>query len=141
MQKPRIVAAGGLITNPSGKLLLIFRRGYWDLPKGKVDEGEAIQDCALREVQEETGLSELTLGSQLGTTYHEYFDKWTNQDVEKETHWFAMTARDNQQIIPQTEEDIEQVIWADQPQIDLCMQDTYPNIVQIMVKTGFYKGA
>ena len=139
MQKPRIVAAGGLITNPHGKLLLIFRRGYWDLPKGKVDEGESIEACAVREVAEETGIETVRLGQKLGITYHEYFDKWTNRDVEKETHWFAMTAADGQQLIPQAEEDIEQIIWADEPQINLCMQDTYPNIVQIMEKAGFYK--
>lgn len=139
MQKPRIVAAGGLVTNPSGKLLLIFRRGYWDLPKGKLDEGETIEACALREVQEETGLAQVSLSTKLGLTYHEYFDKWSGQDVEKQTHWYAMTAPDGQHLVPQTEEDIEQIIWADQAQIDLCMQDTYPNIIQIMEKAGFYR--
>ena len=139
MQKPRIIAAGGLITDPKGHLLLIFRRGYWDLPKGKVDEGESVKECAIREVKEETGLQAVNAGTLLGITYHEYFDKWSNQDVEKETHWFAMTTPDGQHLVPQIEEDIEQVIWADQAQIDLCMEDTYPNIIQIMEKAGFYK--
>lgn len=141
MQKPRIVAAGGVIRNPSGKVLLIFRRGYWDLPKGKLDEGETIENCALREVREETGLAEVELGAKLGTTYHEYYDKWTHRDVEKETHWFSMTALDGQQLIPQTEEEIEQIIWADQAQIDLCMQDTFPNIIDIMTRAGLYQGS
>jgi len=139
MQKPRIVAAGGLVTNTSGKLLLIFRRGYWDLPKGKLDDGESIEACALREVQEETGLKHIVLGPELGITCHEYFDKWTQQDVEKQTHWFAMKAEDGQQLVPQSEEDIEQIIWADQAQINLCMQDTYPNIIRIMEQAGFYQ--
>lgn len=139
MSLPRIIAAGGLITDPQRHLLLIHRRGYWDLPKGKLDTGETIEQCAIREVQEETGLKEVQLGSLLGITYHSYFDKWTNQQVEKETHWFAMTATAGQHLVPQAEEDIEQIIWADQPQIDLCMQDTYPNIVEIMEKSGFYK--
>lgn len=139
MSKPRIEAAGGLITDSQGHLLLIYRRGYWDLPKGKVDPGESVEDCAIREVQEETGIREVTLGELLGITLHEYFDQWTNQDVEKQTHWFAMKAADGQHLTPQTEEDIEQLIWADQMQIDLCMQDTYPNIIEIVSKAGFYK--
>jgi len=139
MQKPRIIAAGGLITNPQGQLLLIFRRGYWDLPKGKVDEGESIEQCAIREVKEETGLTEVTVTTLVGVTYHEYFDKWSKAEVEKETHWFAMTTSGGQQLVPQIEEDIEQVIWADQAQINLCMQDTYPNIIQIVEKAGFLR--
>ena len=138
MYKPRIVAAGGLVTNDEGKLLLIYRRGYWDLPKGKLDEGETIEQCAVREVQEETGLKKVELGPKLGITYHEYYDKWTDRDVEKQTHWFAMTAGANQALIPQSEEDIEQIIWADQTQINLCMQQTYPNIIQIMENAGYY---
>jgi len=141
MSKPRIEAAGGLITDSKGHLLLIYRRGFWDLPKGKVDPGESVEQCAIREVQEETGIGEVVLGDLLGTTLHEYYDKWTHQDVEKKTHWFAMTATDGQHLTPQTEEDIEQIIWADSQQIDLCMQDTYPNIVEIVSKAGFYKKA
>ena len=141
MQKPRIIAAGGLVTNQAGQLLLIFRRGFWDLPKGKLDEGESIEACALREVQEETGLKSLSLGEKIGITYHEYYDKWTSQDVEKQTHWYAMQAADGQQLIPQTEEDIEQIIWADKAQIAICMQETFHNIIQIVQKAGFYTAA
>ena len=138
MQKPRIIAAGGLITNEAGQLLLIFRRGFWDLPKGKLDEGETIEECALREVAEETGLKDVQLGEKIGVTYHEYYDKWMKKDVEKQTHWYAMKASEGQRLIPQTEEDIEEIIWADKAQIALSMQQTYPNIIQIVEKAGFY---
>lgn len=137
MEKPLIIAAGGLVTNAKGQLLVIFRRGCWDLPKGKLDEGETIEACALREVQEETGLQILQIGSKTGVTYHDYHDKWRGADVTKETHWFAMQAPGQQALIPQKEEDIEQILWADRAQIAGYMKDTYPNIVEILQKAGF----
>jgi 8-oxo-dGTP pyrophosphatase MutT (NUDIX family) len=75
MGKPIIIAGGGIVTNELGELLMIFRRGKWDLPKGKLDEGESIEDCAIREVEEETGVKNLKLGAKLLVTEHEYFDK------------------------------------------------------------------
>src|SRR4051794_1665781 len=86
----KIIAAGGLVTNEYNELLMIFRRGKWDLPKGKLDEGETIEQCAVREVEEETGIGNLELVKLVGITYHEYFDKHINTEVRKETHWFAM---------------------------------------------------
>ncbi len=132
--KPTIVAAGGLVTNEREELLMIFRRGKWDLPKGKLDEGESIEECALREVQEETGLQQLDLGKEIGVTYHEYFDKFTNADVIKRTHWYAMKTTANQKLTPQTEEDIEQIIWADTNQIKDHLTNSYKNIVEIIDK-------
>src|SRR5215469_11706824 len=76
----KIIAAGGLVFNDKNELLMIFRRGKWDLPKGKLDEGESIEACAVREVQEETGLN-VELQSFIGLTYHEYFDKYSEKDV------------------------------------------------------------
>ena len=130
--KPTIIAAGGLITNEKGKLLMIFRRGKWDLPKGKLDEGETIEECAIREVKEETGLQQVTLIKSLGITYHEYFDKYTQRDVIKESHWFEMKADGGQKLIPQTEEDIEQIVWAGKKKIEKCLANSYKNIVEIV---------
>lgn len=138
MEKPTIIAAGGLVTNKKGELLMIFRRNFWDLPKGKLDPGESIAECAVREVQEETGLKDLVLGDLIGLTYHEYFDKWQNQEVRKETHWFAMKILHEQQLIPQLEEDITKIVWADKSQVAACMQQTYPNIVEIVKKYDLY---
>ena len=138
MEKTAIVAAGGLVTNKKGELLMIFRRSFWDLPKGKLDPGESIPACAVREVQEETGLRELELGKLIGLTYHEYFDKWLNQEVRKETHWYSMQIKSEQQLIPQLEEDITEIIWADRTQVARFMQQTYANIVEIVKKAGFY---
>ena len=87
----QIIAAGGLVTNPQGQILWIFRRGFWDLPKGKLDEGETIQTCAVREVEEETGIKNIRLHELLKFTNHTYFDTHLNQEVVKRTYWFHMT--------------------------------------------------
>ena len=70
MNKKTIIAAGGLVENEKGEILMMFRRGFWDLPKGKLDEGESIETCAVREVQEETGLQNVQLIYFLCKTYH-----------------------------------------------------------------------
>ena len=129
----KIIAAGGLVFNDNNELLMIFRRGKWDLPKGKLDEDESIEACAVREVQEETGLS-VELQNFIGLTYHEYFDKYLQQDVRKETHWFKMHAPDAQQLVPQTEEDIEEIEWVDKKAIPEKLSNSYPNIVEIINK-------
>ena len=65
----KIIAAGGLVTNENNELLMIFRRGKWDLPKGKLDKGETIEECAIREVEEETGIgNHMTCPSMIGVT-------------------------------------------------------------------------
>ncbi|MBK8566437.1 MAG: NUDIX hydrolase [Saprospiraceae bacterium] len=105
-----ITAAGGVVFNQAGKVLLIHRRGSWDLPKGKMDDGETPAETAVREVQEETGLSQITLGQHLLDTWHTYAQN--EKRILKTTHWYKMQTTDDQ-LVPQTEEDIEQAIWAD----------------------------
>jgi mutator protein MutT len=134
MSKKKIIAAGGLITNEKNELLIMFRRGKWDLPKGKVDEGETLEAAAVREVQEETGVKNLTLGKLVGITNHEYFEKRLKENVIKETHWFAMYADGESKLIPQTEEDIEKIFWADEAELEECLKNTYPNIKEIIEK-------
>lgn len=103
-----IEAAGGLVLNPKGEILAIFRKKTWDLPKGKFEKKETPAECALREVEEETGVSKLELGAFLTHTYHTYKEK--GKRVLKKTHWFTMTAPE-QELTPQTEEEIEQAVW------------------------------
>lgn len=137
MQLKTIIAAGGLVFNENDELLMIYRRGKWDLPKGKLDEGERIEDCAVREVMEETGLKEITRGALLTISYHTYFDKWVGEEVIKETHWYKMTAPGTQSLIPQIEEDIELIRWVSGAALEECLQDSYENIVEVvrMVKS------
>jgi 8-oxo-dGTP pyrophosphatase MutT (NUDIX family) len=128
----KIIAAGGLVTNNKNELLMIFRRGRWDLPKGKLDEGETIEACALREVREETGIGDLELENLVGITYHEYFEKRLNEDITKETHWFAMHVNGEPKLNPQKEEDIEYIILADENKLKECLKNTYRNIIEII---------
>lgn len=132
--KRKIIAAGGLILNEKKELLMIFRRNKWDLPKGKLDEGESIKHCAIREVQEETGLTNISLEGLIGITYHDYFDTWSQQDVTKETHWFNMKVSGSQKLVPQLEEDITEIKWIQLDDVDKFLKESYPNIVEIVEK-------
>jgi 8-oxo-dGTP pyrophosphatase MutT (NUDIX family) len=134
MDKPTIIAAGGLVLNEQGDLLMIFRRGKWDLPKGKLDKGESIEHCALREVMEETGLERVGLDRLISIGYHEYFDQYINADVIKETHWYLMKAPGNQQLVPQTEEDIVEIKWVKKAELTTYLENTYPNIIEVITK-------
>ena len=130
MQK--IIAAGGVVTNEEEEILLIFRRKHWDLPKGKLDENETIEQCAVREVKEEVGLQNIILQSFICKTYHTYFDNWINEEVIKETWWYRMQASKNEKLIPQTEEDIEKIIWANSIVLSDCLKNTYPSIIEVI---------
>ena len=130
----KIIAAGGLVLNDKEELLMIFRRGKWDLPKGKLDDGEKIEDCAIREVKEETGLQNIDVDSLTGLTYHEYFDPYSTENVIKETHWFKMRAPGNQQLVPQLEEHIEKIEWVTDKNIGEKLNNSYTNIIEIIEK-------
>lgn len=132
MDRKTIIAAGGLVYNEKDELLMIFRRGKWDLPKGKLDEGESIEDCAVREVMEETGLTTVVRGDLIGITCHQYFDQWLKEEVIKETHWYRMQAPGQQQLVPQKEEDIEIIQWVNRTALRDYLENSYDNIVEIV---------
>ncbi len=134
MEKKKLIAGGGLVQNEKGELLMIYRRGKWDLPKGKQDEGEAIEVCALREVMEETGLVDIEIGRLIEVSYHEYFDEYLKQDVLKETYWFAMTANSNEALIPQAAEGITEIRWVDNNELEKYLADSYANVVAVIRK-------
>lgn len=122
-------AAGGYVQNDKGKLLVFYRRGSWDLPKGKIDPSETPEQAAVREVQEETGLVHLDLGEFLGHTYHTYELK--GERILKKTWWYRMQTTD-WQLIPQTEEDIEEICWV-APATWLSGEVVvYPNIREVI---------
>ncbi len=127
-----ILAAGGLVKTPEGKTLFINRLGKWDLPKGKVEHGETMDTAALREVEEETGLQNITLGPLLLKTYHTY--GYHGHQVIKETWWYAMTAPE-QRLTAQSEEDITQALWIAPAELDNTLADTYGNIL-LVVEAG-----
>lgn len=127
-----LTAGGGLIVNRKKQLLFIKRRGKWDLPKGKQDPGEAIEDCALREVKEETGLMDVSVKKHLLTTYHTYDEN--GRSILKDTHWFLMKMNGDQQPLPQTEEDITSIVWAESNQIKEYLQNSFPSIIDVIEK-------
>jgi 8-oxo-dGTP pyrophosphatase MutT (NUDIX family) len=105
-----IGAAGGIVKNEKNEILMIFRRGSWDLPKGKIDDGESPEAAAVREIQEETGLNDVQLGDFLCHTYHTYEMK--GKRILKKTWWYTMSTPE-MALTPQTSEDIEQAIWVE----------------------------
>lgn len=125
-----IQAAGGLVKNDENEALLIFRRGKWDLPKGKLDKGETLEECAVREVEEETGLKQVQLIAPLIITWHTYHEG--TKFILKESHWYTMKITGKQALIPQTEEDIVEVKWVKPEQFKDYYDKAYPSIADVL---------
>jgi 8-oxo-dGTP pyrophosphatase MutT (NUDIX family) len=126
-----IEAGGGLVRNENDEYLLIYRRGKWDLPKGKLDEGETAAEGALREVEEECGAKDLKLGAELLPTYHTY--EQDGMRILKKTYWFEMTSN-QEKFTPEADEGIEKAEWMNLNEQVVKNLDTYPNIRQILAK-------
>jgi 8-oxo-dGTP pyrophosphatase MutT (NUDIX family) len=125
-----VTAAGGLVSNTNEDILMIFRRGKWDLPKGKLDDGETIEQCAVREVQEETGLNNISLGEKIITTYHTYTE--FGKHILKESHWYRMKSTTDQKLVPQTEEHITDIKWIRRSDLKKYTPKTYRTIVEVL---------
>ena len=115
-----------MVYNQENKLLMIFRNGKWDLPKGKLEEGESIENCAIREVEEECGISNLQITEKLTDTYHIY--KHKGKKILKRTFWFKMKSNFDGDLIPQTEEGIMKVVWVERHEIQEKLKNSYGNI-------------
>ncbi len=127
-----IEAGGGLVFNPENQILAIFRKGKWDLPKGKIEKMEAHDEGALREVQEETGLEKIHLENLLHISFHTY--RMKEKRILKKTFWYSMKANQTN-LIPQAEEDIEEARWVD-PNIFLEKDyNTYKSVIDV-IKLG-----
>jgi 8-oxo-dGTP pyrophosphatase MutT (NUDIX family) len=130
-----IKAGGGLVVNEKGEVLFMFRRGKWDLPKGKLDAGETLEACALREVTEETGIGLLELKKFLLITRHEYEER--GMSIIKESHWWLMNTTSHQALVPQTEEDITDLRWVGPDNLNMIRKNTYPAILDVLKAGGF----
>ena len=119
-------AGGGLVYNKNGEVLFIFRNGKWDLPKGGTNKGEEIEDTAMREVEEETGVNGLSISKKLQKTYHIF--KRNGVYKLKITHWFEMHSNYEGIPIGQAEEGIEKVEWKNPEQIKEALKNSYENI-------------
>lgn len=124
-----IKAAGGLVANPDQEYLFIFRKGKWDLPKGKLDEGEKTKVAAVREVEEECGIKVGSLSEKLTNTWHVYEER--GQVIFKKTSWYHMEAP-KQKLIPQLEEDITDARWMSKDDFESIQKNTYPTISNII---------
>lgn len=120
-----IQAAGGVVRNPKGEYLFIFRLGKWDLPKGKMEEGETKEESAIREIEEECSISNLELKDYIMPTYHIYFQR---EYIIKETFWFDVFYNGTEHPQPQVEEGIETVEWKKEEEIPVLLKNSYPNI-------------
>lgn len=127
-----VQAAGGFVHVQGEQVLLIFRRGKWDLPKGKLDKGEDLATCAVREVEEETGVTGLRTEELLTVTYHTYHER--ELFIFKETYWYLLATNIAQPFIPQVDEDIEKCEWVKIGNLAPYLDNTYPTIVEVAKK-------
>lgn len=125
----RVEAAGGIVVCQS-KVLIMKRNGIWDLPKGKVDSGESLESAAIREVEEETGISNLKIDQKLINTFHTY--STYGPDSIKKTAWFLMETTDFGTLVPQLEEGITEVVWAKSEELDTYFADSYASLKEVI---------
>ena len=123
-------AAGGVVYNNKNQLLMIFRNNKWDLPKGKLEHNENVMECAIREVQEECGISELRIVSALQDTYHTY--EMNGKNILKRTYWFSMTTNFKGKLVPQITEGITKVVWVDRNSIAEKLNNSYESINELL---------
>ena len=126
-----VEAAGGVVYNSINQLLMIFRNQKWDLPKGKLEDNEKISQCAIREVQEECGVRNLQIISQLQNTYHIY--DLNGESILKCTYWFKMRTNFTDKLIPQISEGITNVEWINKRNIAEKLENSYGNIRDVLL--------
>ncbi len=126
----KIRAAGGVVINNQEEILMILRRGVWDLPKGKIEAGEKKRMAALREVREETGVKKLSILKKLQKTYHTY--NTSDSKIIKVTHWYLMMSDVNGKLVPQKSESIELAEWVNKNQIQKKLENTFSSIKEVI---------
>lgn len=119
-------AAGGVVFNSQKQVLFIYRSGIWDLPKGKIDKGESVKECALREVEEETGVQGLKITEDLKSSYHIYWHK--NKWYLKRTYWFFMETSSDVKLKPQIEEEITEARWMNEDECQVALNKTFRSL-------------
>ncbi|WP_323788209.1 NUDIX hydrolase [Psychroserpens sp.] len=123
---PNVVAGGGKVINDKGEILFIYRNDKWDLPKGKTEGKETIEETALREVEEETGVSGLSITKPIETTYHIF--KRNGKHKIKVTYWFEMITSYSGSLSPQENEGITKVAWLNKEESTKALENSYANI-------------
>tara|TARA_R110002049_G_scaffold249785_2_gene424125 strand:- start:25 stop:606 length:582 start_codon:yes stop_codon:yes gene_type:complete len=123
---PNVVAGGGKAYNAKNEILFIYRNNKWDLPKGKAEKKESIEETAIREVEEETGVKDLKITKTLPTTYHIF--KRNGKHKIKVTYWFEMKTDFKGDLFPQENEGITKVEWLDEKASQKALENSYANI-------------
>lgn len=125
-----MTASGGVVFNPEYKLLMIYRNGKWDLPKGKLEDGEEPAQAAIREVEEECGISDLKLIDQYAIIWHTY--RMDDSYFLKKTYWFRMSSTYNGKLTPQLEEGITDVRWMSRKDVIMATENTWASIRELI---------
>jgi len=125
----RIVKAAGGIVLKNEKLLMIHRLGVWDLPKGKIENGEPTSECAIREIQEECGVK-ADIVDKIATTWHAYTDK--DKKILKKTTWYVLKCLDDKLAKPQLEEQIDEVAWKTYKEAKELVCDSYESVKYVL---------
>ncbi|HRI26646.1 MAG TPA: NUDIX domain-containing protein [Chitinophagales bacterium] len=135
-----VAAAGGVVFNPQGQMLLMYRRDKWDLPKGKVEPNEPLTLAAVREIAEETGLTDAVVQSELfidinqtNATFHTYTEGSRRKRILKTTYWYKMLCPVCNNLQPQEEEGITALEWV-QPNMlnNGYLQNTYGSVKDVL---------
>ena len=126
-----IKAGGGVVQNSNKEILFIYRMKKWDLPKGKLDKGETIKECAKREVEEETKVK-VECGSKIISTWHTYTRN--KKFILKKTTWFNMKCIDDSKMKPQKKEKIEKVEWMKDSSVQDILLNSYKTLNHVMKK-------
>lgn len=125
-----IEAGGGLVRNEKNEYLFIYRRGSWDLPKGKIESNETKREATIREITEETGVKKMTIIQKLLVTRHTYRSN-VGKRIIKKSHWYLIEAK-KQPLVPQVDEDIERVEWMTLERFFSKKRQVYPNILEVI---------
>ncbi|QDK79326.1 NUDIX hydrolase [Spirosoma sp. KCTC 42546] len=134
IKKPfKVIKAAGGIVYKGDKILLMFRRGVWDLPKGKLDAGESSKQGAAREVEEETGVR-VAVSERICTTWHTY--KLNGNRILKRTKWYRMSVLDDSHMTPQADEDIEKLAWLNPKETKLALTNSFSSIRFVIDEAG-----
>ncbi|MFY0607144.1 MAG: NUDIX domain-containing protein [Cyclobacteriaceae bacterium] len=128
-KKFKVIEAAGGVVDKGGKILLIFRKGRWDIPKGKLEKKEKKRECAAREVEEETGVK-VKIERKIKATWHTYTAN--KKYVLKKTHWYVMKCMDDSKLAPQEEEGIEKVSWMNLAELRSALYNSYRSIRAVM---------
>ena len=130
-----IEASGGIVQHRSSKkFLFIYRNQKWDIPKGRIEEGESVQYAAIREVEEETGVTDLVITRTLPTTLH-LFHRNGKYRLKK-TYWYAMETDFQGELNPQEEEGIQKAEWVKREAIPALFENAYLNIKLLWEKSN-----